>query len=39
MPDATTIQGLIDQVIKINNRIYQQKKASKGQGNLTLKKP
>ncbi len=39
MLDAITIQRLIDQVIKIDNRIYQQERASKGQGNLTPKKP
>ena len=38
MPDATTMQGLIDQVIKIDNRIYQWERASKGQRNLMLKK-
>ncbi len=36
--DATTMQGLIDQAIKINNRIYQQERANKGQERLVLKK-
>ena len=39
MPDTTTIQRLIDQVIKINNRIYQQERANKGQRNPMPKKP
>ena len=38
MPDATTMRGLINQAIKIDNRMYQQERASKGQEKLILKK-
>src|SRR6266571_4464476 len=39
MPDATTMRGLINQAIKIDNKIYQRERASKGQGNPMPKKP
>src|SRR6266704_322690 len=39
MPDATTMRGLIDQVIKIDNRIYERERASKGQEKSVPKKP
>ena len=36
--NATTMRGLINQAIKINNRIYQQERANKGQERSALKK-
>src|SRR6266581_1077263 len=39
MLDATTMRGLINQAIKINNRIYQRERASKGQKKSIPKKP